>query len=585
MANRALFQSLREKLLAGLDELENTVNTDSQTPTVQQLTAEIEDLVSRRHELQMDIERLSTISRTKRPLSVAGTGRAVVVRTETGGVRLTWSSHPTRFLLAAKPGVPHITELINNILLPWAARSGLTYTTLHSEASDCDFTIALGGDGTLLHIAQSSLPPPPVVSFSLGTLGFLTVLSPALMISTLDHFIKHGGMMTVRSRLHVRVSRHASHIAPVPRAALTPTPAVSPSGEPKLSALASPNDPPPAVSPIHTFTACASVPGVDVGDDSDGSCELRSVRTHDAFSSVAHQPTAPPVGAQASATTVTVDERSLENVSAACSVVASGALAAASGPVGVTPPPRTPPPYGVPDMASPFSLNDTPLGSGGFTHVCRPVRLLRDGEVGEWWCMNEVVVDRGYCGQLVALDVDVNGTHLTTVYGDGVIISTPTGSTAYNMSAGGSVVHPCVKALLFTPINPHTLSARPVLFSDRCVFAVRLKSRSRSDAFLTVDGRSCVQLTHRDVVTTRVAGPPYFMSLCAESETSDWMMAIRRLLLWNARRAGTGTAPLPVPTLPLSVGGQPSAAVCPTGDPISQTPEGRDEVLDDCESK
>ena len=80
--------------------------------------------------------------------------------------------------------------------------------------------------------------------------------------------------------------------------------------------------------------------------------------------------------------------------------------------------------------------------------------------------MNEIVLERGPNSFLTNLDLFVDGIYLTTIQADGVIIATPTGSTAYNLSAGGSIVHTDVQAMLITPICPHSLSFRPIIVPD-----------------------------------------------------------------------------------------------------------------------
>jgi NAD+ kinase len=74
--------------------------------------------------------------------------------------------------------------------------------------------------------------------------------------------------------------------------------------------------------------------------------------------------------------------------------------------------------------------------------------------------LNDLVVDRGPSAYMSQLDLSVDGQHLTTISADGIVIATPTGSTAYSLSAGGAITHPGVNAILVTPICPHTLSFR-----------------------------------------------------------------------------------------------------------------------------
>jgi len=97
----------------------------------------------------------------------------------------------------------------------------------------------------------------------------------------------------------------------------------------------------------------------------------------------------------------------------------------------------------------------------------------KNGQVIRFKVLNEAVIDRGSQPYLAKLDLAVDGDKVTTVQADGIIISTPTGSTAYSMSAGGPMVSPGLPCIILTPICPHTLSFRPVVLPDSCVVEVR----------------------------------------------------------------------------------------------------------------
>lgn len=88
--------------------------------------------------------------------------------------------------------------------------------------------------------------------------------------------------------------------------------------------------------------------------------------------------------------------------------------------------------------------------------------------------LNEITIERGACGFLTNLECSVNDHFFTTIQADGLIISTPTGSTAYNLSAGGSIVHNSVKCMTMTPICPHSLSFRPLIFPDTCKLTLKV---------------------------------------------------------------------------------------------------------------
>ena len=103
--------------------------------------------------------------------------------------------------------------------------------------------------------------------------------------------------------------------------------------------------------------------------------------------------------------------------------------------------------------------------------------------------LNEITITKGSSGAMCAYEIYVNGILLTVVQGDGILISTPTGSTAYNLSCGGSIVHNSAEVICLTPICPHSLSFRPIILSHSCEIQIRLHESARlSQAQVTMDG-------------------------------------------------------------------------------------------------
>ncbi|MGQ9524151.1 MAG: NAD(+)/NADH kinase [Armatimonadota bacterium] len=117
--------------------------------------------------------------------------------------------------------------------------------------------------------------------------------------------------------------------------------------------------------------------------------------------------------------------------------------------------------------------------------------------------LNDIVVTRGPLSRVVLVRTEVRAGYLATYSGDGVIVSSPTGSTAYSLSAGGPLVHPSVPVILITPICPHSLNARSVVLSDeeQVVMAVE----SSDEAMMTADGQVGVPLEQGDRITVRRA--------------------------------------------------------------------------------
>jgi NAD+ kinase len=116
--------------------------------------------------------------------------------------------------------------------------------------------------------------------------------------------------------------------------------------------------------------------------------------------------------------------------------------------------------------------------------------------------LNDAVVTRGTFSRPLRLSAMVDGEELAGYIGDGLIIATPTGSTAYSLSAGGPVVEPTMSAILVTPIAAHTLTSRPVVLPDRSVVAVQIEDDC-DDAVLTLDGQEWFELAGGDVVEVR----------------------------------------------------------------------------------
>lgn len=134
-------------------------------------------------------------------------------------------------------------------------------------------------------------------------------------------------------------------------------------------------------------------------------------------------------------------------------------------------------------------------------------RIERDGAVAATrFALNDIVITRGRLSRMIELDVAVDGEHVCHVRADGLIVATATGSTAYNLSAGGPVVHPAVDAVLLTPIAPHTLTNRPIVLPASADIVLRpVLEGPASDVVATFDGQHGEPLQSGDVVTIRRA--------------------------------------------------------------------------------
>lgn len=117
--------------------------------------------------------------------------------------------------------------------------------------------------------------------------------------------------------------------------------------------------------------------------------------------------------------------------------------------------------------------------------------------------LNDVVVTRASYQRMVAFDVFVNSDHLATYQGDGLVVATPTGSTAYSMSAGGPVVDPGLDVCIITPVCPHTMSSKPVIVPGNATIDIVFKSTFDDMAMVTADGQSGITLGEGDVITIK----------------------------------------------------------------------------------
>uniref|UniRef100_A0A8B9L247 NAD(+) kinase n=1 Tax=Astyanax mexicanus TaxID=7994 RepID=A0A8B9L247_ASTMX len=152
--------------------------------------------------------------------------------------------------------------------------------------------------------------------------------------------------------------------------------------------------------------------------------------------------------------------------------------------------------------------------------------------------LNEVVVDRGPSSYLSNVDLYLDGRLITSVQGDGVIVSTPTGSTAYAAAAGASMIHPNVPAIMVTPICPHSLSFRPIVVPAGVELMITLSPDARNTAWVSFDGRKRQEIQHGDSIKITTSCYPV-PSLCCHDLVYDWFDSLAQCLHWNVRKKQT----------------------------------------------
>ncbi|XP_062014891.1 NAD(H) kinase 1 isoform X1 [Rosa rugosa] len=175
-------------------------------------------------------------------------------------------------------------------------------------------------------------------------------------------------------------------------------------------------------------------------------------------------------------------------------------------------------------------------------HVIREAAKNEYETEGPILVLNEVTIDRGISSYLTNLECYCDNSFVTCVQGDGLILSTTSGSTAYSLAAGGSMVHPQVPGILFTPICPHSLSFRPLILPEYVTLRVQVPFNSRSHAWASFDGKDRKRLAAGDALVCSMATWPV-PTACQVDSTSDFLTSIHDGLHWNLRKTQSHDGP------------------------------------------
>ena len=149
--------------------------------------------------------------------------------------------------------------------------------------------------------------------------------------------------------------------------------------------------------------------------------------------------------------------------------------------------------------------------------------------------LNDIVITKAALSRIIEISVEVGGAPVMHVRADGLIIASPTGSTAYNLAAGGPIVHPAVDAMVLTPIAPHTLTNRPVVIAGDSEVHVRPIMEDHDEVFVTFDGQSGFPLRPGDHVIARRAPQPVRIVKSAHRSYFD---VLREKLKWGGHTLG-----------------------------------------------
>ncbi|KAK3325500.1 ATP NAD kinase [Apodospora peruviana] len=155
---------------------------------------------------------------------------------------------------------------------------------------------------------------------------------------------------------------------------------------------------------------------------------------------------------------------------------------------------------------------------------------------GTYEVLNEVVVDRGPNPTMSFTEIFGDDEHFTSILADGVCVCTPTGSTAYNLAAGGSLCHPENPVMLVTAICAHTLSFRPIILPDTIVLRIGVPYDARTSSWASFDGRERIELRPGDYVTISASRYPFASVQAPGRRSEDWINSISAKLGWNTRQ-------------------------------------------------
>jgi NAD+ kinase len=159
-------------------------------------------------------------------------------------------------------------------------------------------------------------------------------------------------------------------------------------------------------------------------------------------------------------------------------------------------------------------------------------RLVRGGQcVAEYSALNDIVAGKGTISRMADFDVFLNGKFISNYKADGVILSTPTGSTAYSLASGGPILVPNVDAFVITPVSPHSLTNRPLVVHDSAEFEIRVKS-TPEESYLTVDGQVGTPLIAGDRVICKKAEDHVILLRLTDRNFFD---VLRAKLKWGER--------------------------------------------------
>lgn len=162
--------------------------------------------------------------------------------------------------------------------------------------------------------------------------------------------------------------------------------------------------------------------------------------------------------------------------------------------------------------------------------MLRATVVRRNQEACSFHVLNDVVINKGALARIIDLKVEVDNESLTTFRADGLIVATPTGSTAYNLAAGGPVVHPSIETVILTPICPFTLNNRPIMIPSSATVCIMMAKESEETVMLTFDGQVGFNLQYGDRVVISNSGHKIRLFSAPDS---SYFEILRAKLMWG----------------------------------------------------
>ncbi|KAK3834647.1 MAG: ATP-NAD kinase-like domain-containing protein [Linnemannia elongata] len=353
--------------------------------------------------------------------------------------------------------------------------------------------VTLGGDGTVLYTTwMFQQRMPPIVAFHLGSLGFLTNFCFDSYRPTMTNIIRGEGMnLNIRMRLQCSVYKYKegpniySPLQQQPNQ-LLPVSGLDVNGT--------------STGSVNTSTSSSATAGGSDDSDDDGDESRRQ-------------------GVE-SRQKAEIMRRVKEMDSKRGTEVMDLSVCHEKGQTLVT---RAPNPSRRRDSVSGIGIG---VGGAGGEDMIEPTDT--------WQVLNEVTIDRGSNAGMLQLELFVDGNHVTTILADGLVIATATGSTAYSLSIGGSLIHPDKNSVIISPIAPHSLTARPMIIPGTKHLRVCVPASSRTTAWASFDGRHRQELDKGDSVMITASRYPA-ATICRRDQSTDWFTGLTQVLNWNSR--------------------------------------------------